>query len=320
MTRPVVVLTRKWPTQVERVLAERYDLRTCPADTMLASEAILARCGGATVLAPAADRIDGALIAALPGTVRLIAVYGAGFETIDLAAARSRAVMVSNTPDVVTEETADVAFGLIIAAARRFAEGDAMVRDDTWPRGVLHYLLGQRVWGQTLGIVGLGRIGGAVARRAVGFRMPILYHSRRRNPTAEAACGARYCARLGELLAGADIVVLATPGGPETRHLIDAAALAAMKPTSVLINVGRGSVVAEAALIEALAAGRIAAAGLDVHEFEPTVAAELRRLPNTFLLPHLGTATAAARDDMGFRVARNIEAFFATGQPIDRVA
>ena len=286
----------------------------CPAKT------ILARCQGAEVLCPAANPVDGDFVRALPQSIRLIANFGAGIDHMDLAAAKARDIMVSNTPEVVTEEVADLAFGLIIAASRRFHESGELVRTDRWPRGVMNLNLGQRVWGRTLGIVGLGRIGAAIARRARGFQMPILYHNRRRDPDAEAACEARYCPTLEALLAEADIVVLATPGGAETRHMINAGTLAVMKPSAVLINIGRGPVVEEAALAEALANHRIAAAGLDVHEFEPEVSAAMRKLPNVSLLTHMGTGTQAARDAMGFRVMRNIEAYAAGGEPIDRVA
>ena len=320
MAKPVVVLTRKWTENVEHAMAERFDLRTHPRDESVPSEDILARCQGAEVLCPAANPVDGDFVRALPQSIRLIANFGAGIDHMDLAAAKARDIMVSNTPEVVTEEVADLAFGLIIAASRRFHESGELVRTDRWPRGVMNLNLGQRVWGRTLGIVGLGRIGAAIARRARGFQMPILYHNRRRDPDAEAACEARYCPTLEALLAEADIVVLATPGGAETRHMINAGTLAVMKPSAVLINIGRGPVVEEAALAEALANHRIAAAGLDVHEFEPEVSAAMRKLPNVSLLTHMGTGTQAARDAMGFRVMRNIEAYAAGGEPIDRVA
>ncbi len=320
MTRPVVVLTRKWTENVERALAERFALRAHPRDELLSAEAILGRCDGADILCPAANPVDAELINALPDSVRLIANFGAGIDHMDLGAAKARGIMVSNTPEVVTEEVADLAFGLVIAACRRFHESNELVRTDAWPRGVMNIDLGQRVWGQTLGIVGLGRIGGAIARRAQGFRMSIIYHNRRRNADAEVAYGARYAASLEDLVTEADIVVLATPGGSETHHLINARTLRLMKPTAVLINVGRGPSVDEAALAKALAAGTIAAAGIDVHEFEPEVSAEMRRLPNAFMLTHIGTGTTAGRDAMGFRVMQNIEAFLAAGEPLDRVA
>lgn len=284
------------------------------------SEDILARCQGAEVLCPAANPVDGDFVRALPASIRLIANFGAGIDHIDLEAARARGIMVSNTPEVVTEEVADLAFGLIIAACRRFHESNELVRTDGWPRGVMNLNLGQRVWGQCLGIVGMGRIGAAIARRARGFQMPILYHNRRRDADAEAAYEARYCPTLEALLTQADIVVLATPGGAETHHMINAATLALMKSSAVLVNIGRGPVVDEAALAEALANNRIAAAGLDVHEFEPEVSAAMRKLPNVFLLTHMGTGTAAARDAIGFRVMRNIEAYVAGGEPVDRAA
>jgi len=320
MAKPVVVLTRKWTANVERAMAERFDLRTHPRDEAAPSEDILARCQGAEVLCPAAGPVSGDFVRALPASIRLIANFGAGIDHIDLEAARARGFMVSNTPEVVTEEVADLAFGLIIAACRRFHESNELVRTDGWPHGVMNFNLGQRVWGQCLGIVGMGRIGTAIARRARGFQMPILYHNSHRDTAAEAAYEARYCPTLEALLTQADIVVLATPGGAETHHIINAATLALMKSSAVLVNVGRGPAVDEAALAEALANNRIAAAGLDVHEFEPEVSAAMRKLPNVFLLTHMGTGTAAARDAMGIRVMRNIEAYVADGEPVDRVA
>lgn len=301
-------------------MARRYDLRPVPGPTPLAADEIIARCAGADVLCPTfSDSVPGALITRLPQTVRLIASYGVGTNHIDLEAARARGITVTNTPDVVTIDTADLAMGLIIAAQRRFVEGDRLARSGRWPGPTLDNLLGRRVTGRTLGIVGLGRIGRAVARRARAFEMPLIYHGRHRNAAAEYELGARFCPTLAELLETADVVTLHCPYDRTTHHLIDAAALCAMKADAVLINTARGPLVDERALVEALAAGEIAGAGLDVYEFEPALARGLGDLPNVVLLPHVGTATGEAREAMGHRVITNIDAFMASGHAPDAV-
>lgn len=320
MDKPTVVLTRHWTPAVEQALAERFDLRTNPGDSPLSESEMLARCAGAVYFCPtASDPVPASLISALPDTVKVIASLGAGVNHIDLDAARGRNLLVSNTPAVVTEDTADLAFGLILATCRRFAEGDALLRRGEWQGLAITFMLGARVWGRTLGIVGMGSIGEAVARRARGFGMAVLYHNRRRRPEAEAETGAAYCETLEALLERADIVSLHCPLTDETHHLIDAAALACMKPDAVLINAARGPIVDETALVRALRDGTIAAAGLDVYESEPQIAEGLAALPNTVLLPHLGTATADARNAMGFRVMENIVSHVETGRVIDEV-
>ncbi len=320
MDKPTIVLTRQWTPAVEQALAERFEMRANPHDVLLSQEEMLARCEGARYFCPtSSDDISADFLAALPGSVKLIASYGAGVNHIDLDAARVRDIPVTNTPGVVTEDTADLTFGLIIAASRRFAEGNALAKSGNWAGFGVNFMLGARVWGRTLGIVGMGSIGEAVARRAKGFGMAVLYHNRRRRPEAEAETGARYCDSLEALLEQADIVSLHCPLTGDTRHLIDAAALSHMKPDAVLINAARGPIVDEAALLAALRDGTIAAVGLDVYEKEPEILAGLHDLPNVLLLPHLGTATADARDAMGFRVMENIVSHLETGRVIDEV-
>ncbi len=320
MSKPIVALTRRWTEPVERALAERFDLRANPGDSPLSEAEMLVQCAGAAYFCPtASDLVSVSLINALPETVKVIASFGAGVNHIDLAATRGRNILVSNTPAVVTEDTADLAFGLILATCRRFAEGDALLRRGEWQGLAITFMLAARVWGRTLGIVGMGNIGEAVARRATGFGMPVLYHNRRRRPEAEAEAGATYCESLEELLVRADIVSLHCPLTDDTRHLIDAAALSRMKPSAVLINAARGPIVDEGALVRALRDGTIAAAGLDVYESEPGIAEGLTDLPNTVLLPHLGTATVDARNAMGFRVIENIVSHHETGRVIDQV-
>ncbi|MBT3263740.1 MAG: D-glycerate dehydrogenase [Acidiferrobacteraceae bacterium] len=321
MTKPVVVVTRSWTKAVQTAIAERFDARLNPSDRIMSAEEIVEQCQGATVLCPCGfDPIDSHLISKLPDSVKLIATISAGTQHIDVSAATQRGIYVSNTPDVVAEDTADLAVGLMISVCRRLIDLDNVVRRGDWQGfKVEDPLCGLRVWGKTVGIIGLGGIGQAVAHRTRGFRMSVLYHNRKRNRTAEKEFEARYCPDLYELLALADIVSVHCPLTPQTQHLIDDHAFAAMKPSSVLINTARGTVVDEDALIRALQNGVIAGAGLDVYKNEPEVNPALIEMQNVVLSPHIGTATIEARDDMGFRVIENIEMYLATGEPKDRV-
>jgi glyoxylate reductase len=261
------------------------------------------------------ERIDAALLSAAP-RLRAVANYAVGYNNVDLDAADARGVVVTNTPDVLTETSADLAFALMLAAARRIAEGDRLVRSGRWRGWEPDQLLGQDVHGATLGIVGLGRIGGAVARRARGFGMRILYWNRRRLRRPPA--GARY-ASLPTLLAAADFVSIHVPLTDATRHLIGRRELGRMKRTAILVNTSRGPVVDEAALTAALARRRIAAAGLDVFAHEPHVPAALRRLPNVVLTPHIGSATTATRTAMAMLAVRNLTAALVGREPPNRV-
>jgi len=321
VTKPVVVVTRSWTKAVQTAIAERFDARLNPSDRIMSAEEIVEQCQGATVLCPCGfDPIDSHLISKLPDSVKLIATISAGTQHIDVSAATQRGIYVSNTPDVVAEDTADLTVGLMISVCRRLIDLDNVVRRGDWQGfKVEDPLCGLRVWGKTVGIIGLGGIGQAVAHRTRGFRMSVLYHNRKRNRTAEKEFEARYCPDLYELLALADIVSVHCPLTPQTQHLIDDHAFAAMKPNSVLINAARGAVVDEDALIRALQNGVIAGAGLDVYKNEPKVNPALIEMQNVVLSPHIGTATTEARNDMGFRVIENIEMYLATGEPKDRV-
>ena len=261
------------------------------------------------------DRVDGALLAGAP-RLRAVANCAVGYDNVDLAAAGARGIVVTNTPDVLTESSADLAFALILAAARRVVEGDHMVRTGAWRGWRPDQLLGQDVHGATLGVVGLGRIGAAVARRARGFAMRVVYWSRRRSQRAPA--GARWVP-LDRLLATADVVTLHVPLTPATRGLIGARELARMKRTAVLVNTSRGPIVDERALITALRRRRIAAAGLDVFAAEPHVPAALRALPNVVLTPHVASATTATRAAMATLAARNLAVALAGRRPPNRV-
>lgn len=266
------------------------------------------------------DRIDAAVLDG--ATARVLGNYGVGVSHIDRAAARAARVIVTNTPGVLTDCTADMAMALLLAAARRLGEGERMVRAGRWPGWAPTQLVGTRVAGATLGIIGFGRIGQAVARRAhFGFGMRVIAQNRSAiDPAVAAACGAEIAATVDEVLVTADMVSLHCPGGAENRHLIDRERLGRMKPGAILVNTARGEVIDEGALAEALATGRLAAAGLDVFENEPTIHPALPALENVVLAPHLGSATRATRVAMGMQVLRNLRAVFAGEEPPDRVA
>ena len=262
------------------------------------------------------ERIDAAFIASLPASVGLLASLGVGYDHIDLAAAHARDIAVSNTP-VVTEDTADFTLALLLATCRRLCEGERYLRAGQWAAG--QALLGTRVGGKTLGIVGFGAIGQAVARRAAGFGMKLQYWGPRRKADAEAATGAAWCESLEALLGSSDIVSLNCLLNENTRHIIDARRLAQMRKGAVLINTGRGPLIDEAALVDALRAGQVGAAGLDVFEFEPVVSPALLEMDNVVLTPHIGGATGECRIDMALSVFANIQQFLATGTPRDTV-
>jgi lactate dehydrogenase-like 2-hydroxyacid dehydrogenase len=317
-TRPAIFVTRRLPAAVERELAARFDVTLNESDVAPGAEQLrdaLRQHDG--VLCTVTDRITAAVLDVEPLRVRILANFGVGFEHIDCAAAAARNIVVTNTPGVLTDDTADLALTLILMAARRAGEGERLVRSDAWRGWAPTHHLGTRVTGKTLGIVGLGRIGRAVAQRAAeGFGMRVLAYTRRPPDESERRrLGAEICASLHELLARADFVSVHVAASEETRRLIGAAELEIMQPHAILINTARGEIVDETALAVALRAGTIAAAGLDVYEHEPAVHPELVRLENVVLLPHLGSATLEAREAMGRRALANLSAFF-SGEPV----
>jgi glyoxylate reductase len=266
------------------------------------------------------DRIDAALIQAAPDRLRLIANYGAGVGHIDLKAARERGIVVTNTPGVLTEDTADMAMALILAVPRRLVEGDELVRSGSWTGWAPTSMRGHRIGGRKLGILGMGRIGQAVAMRARAFGLPIHYHNRHRLPQVlEAQLGATWHAELDTMLEAADILTIHTPHTGTTGGLIDARRLELLGPRGWLINTARGEIVDTEAMIAALAERRIAGAGLDVYVNEPAVDPRLIALDNVVLLPHLGSATFEGRDDMGIKVIANIRAWADGHRPLDQV-
>lgn len=305
--KPRVLQHGRLMAGLESALAGHFDLH--PLWSEADPRAFLAARGGEfTALATSARfGADRALIEALP-SLRVIANFGVGVDTIDLQAARERGVAVSNTPDVLTGCVADLAFGLLIDVARRLSAADRFVRRGDWLKG--QFPLATRVWGKRLGIVGLGRIGTAIARRAGGFEMPVRYHSRRIIEN----CPYDYEASLPALAAWADFLVIACAGGAATRHLVSREVIDALGPQGFLVNISRGSVVDEPALVEALQAGRIAGAALDVFEDEPNVPPALTRLDSVVLLPHIASATAETRQAMADCVLANLRSWFDSGR------
>ena len=319
---PSLCVTRRLPDPVERHLTATWRATLSSDDRPLGAEGLARAMTGYDALMPTiTDRIDAVLLAAPGRRVRIIANYGAGVDHIDLDAARAAGVVVTNTPDVLTEATAEIAILLMLMASRRAGEGERELRAGQWTGWRPSHMIGQGLSGRTLGLMGFGRIAQATAAKARGLGMRILYASRSRAaPEVETALDARHVGSVAELAAQCDILSLHVPGGEGTHHLVDAALLAAMPRHAILVNTARGSVIDEAALAEALADGRIAGVGLDVYEREPQVHPGLLAHPRTVLLPHLGSATIEARTAMGMRAAANLDAFFRGEEPPDRVA
>ena len=317
-----ILVTRRWPDEVERALQERFEVVLNEADRPLSGVELAQAMGEFDVLCPTvSDRIDATVIDG-GDRVRLIANYGVGFDHIDLAAAEAKGVAVANTPGVLTEATADIAMTLLLMAARRAGEGERELRSGKWAGWRPTHLVGSALKDKVLGLVGMGRIAVATARRAKhGFGMRIAYYGRHAcDPAVAGELEAEFHPDLHGLLAAADFVSLHLPGGADTADLIDTAALGAMKPGSYLINTARGGIVDHAALAQALQSGHLAGAGLDVYPHEPQVPADLLALENVVLLPHLGSANAETRIAMGMKALANVEAF-AKGEPLrDRIA
>lgn len=323
-SRPKVFISRIVAREAEDLLRAECDCEVwphhdlpCPGQVLAEK---LAQVDGALIMGQ--DPVPADMLPAQPANrprLRVIANMAVGFDNIDVAAATARGIMVTNTPGVLTETTADLAWALLLAAARRLGEGERIVRSGQWKSWAPNFMVGQDVYGATLGIVGLGRIGKAVAARARGFNMQILYYGRKQQPEAELRLGARYC-QLEVLLREADFVVITVPLTEETRGLIGKRELSLMKPTAVLVNVARGPVVDEAALIEALQKKLIWAAGLDVYEKEPLpIDSPLIQLENVVLLPHIGSATVATRTKMAITAAKNLLAGLKGERPANLV-
>ena len=319
--KPKLILTRKLPETIETRMRELFDASLNDSDQAMTRDELEAAVKTADVLVPTVtDKIDADLIAKFGDQLRLIASFGTGVDHIDLAAAKARGVTVTNTPGVLTEDTADVTMALILAVPRRIAEGDALARSGKWRGWSPTGMLGHRINGKRLGIVGMGRIGEAVARRARGFGLSIHYHNRKPvHPETEAELEATYWESLDQMLARVDIVSVNCPHTPATNQLLSADRLSLMQSSAYIVNTSRGEVVDEKALADLLAQRHIAGAGLDVYSAEPNIPAALCDLPNVVLLPHIGSATIEGRLQMGDKVIINVQTFWDGHTPPDRV-
>jgi glyoxylate reductase len=319
--RPLVIVTRKLPDVIETRMMELFDTRLNLEDRAMDEAALVAAVTAAHVLVPTVtDRITRAIIDRAGPNLKLIASFGTGVDHIDLDAAKARGITVTNTPGVLTEDTADMSMALILAVMRRLGEGERLMRGGAWRGWSPTSMLGARVSGKRLGIIGMGRIGSALARRARGFGLSIHYHNRRKlDEQSEAELEATYWQSLDQMLAHMDVVSINCPRTPATFHLLNARRLKLMKPSAVVVNTARGNVIDEDALIEALMKRELAGAGLDVFENEPAVNPKLLALENVVLLPHMGSATLEGRIAMGEKVLINIKSFVDGHNAPDRV-
>ncbi|TRD12533.1 D-glycerate dehydrogenase [Erythrobacter insulae] len=319
--KPKVVVTRQLMPSVETRMSELYEATLNSSDEPMSRDSLIAAMQDCDVLVPTVtDRIDAGMIEAAGERLCLIASFGAGTEHIDLAAAAARKIIVTNTPGVFTDDTADIAMAGIIGVPRRIREGTALVRKGEWTGWAPSGLLGRKIGGKTLGIVGMGRIGQAVAHRARAFGLEVAYYNRKRMPDAlEQMLSARYVGDLDTLVSEADILTLHCPLTEDTRNLLDARRISLMKDGSSVINTARGELIDQDALIDALYAGKLIGAGLDVYPDEPNVDERLLKHPNVMTLPHIGSATAEGREASGEKVIANIR-FWADGhRPPDQV-
>ncbi len=319
--RLTVVVTRRLPEPVETRMKELFDVELRDPDTRMSREELAAAMQRADVLVPTlTDHIDAGMIAQAGDRLKLIANYGAGVDHIDVATARQRGILVSNTPGVVTDDTADMTLALILAVTRRIPEGLAMMQAGEWEGWSPMAMLGGRLGGRRLGILGMGRIGQAVARRARAFEMQVHYHNRKRvRPEVEAELEATYWESLDQMVSRMDILSINCPHTPSTFHLMNARRLKLMKPSAVIVNTSRGEVLDENALTRGLRAGELAGAGLDVYERGAELNPRLRDAPNVVLLPHMGSATVEGRVEMGEKVIINIKTFADGHRPPDQV-
>jgi len=322
--KPLVVVTRRLPDMVETRMAELFDVRLNHDDAPMRQADLIEAVKTADVLVPTiTDMIDSAVLAQAGPQLRLIANFGAGVDHIDVQQALARGVTVTNTPGVLTEDTADMTMALILAVARRIAEGARVVPDDEWTGWSPTWMLGRRITGKRLGIVGMGRIGQALARRARAFGLSIHYHNRRRVPAAaEQALEATYWESLDQMLARMDIISVNCPHTPATYHLLSARRLKLLKPSAIIVNTARGEIIDETAMARMLEANELSGAGLDVFEHAPAVNPRLLKLARAnkvVLLPHLGSATIESRHDMGEKVILNIQTFMDGHRPPDRI-
>ena len=319
--KPSIILTRQLPESVETRMRELFNATLNETDEAMSREALKEAVSKADVLVPTVtDIIDAEIIAAAGPQLKLIASFGVGVDHIDLAAAHEKGITVTNTPGVLTEDTADVVMSLILAVPRRIAEGDVRARSGEWKGWSPTGMLGRRINGKRLGIIGMGNIGEAVARRARGFGMSIHYHNRKPvHPQLEEELEATYWEQLDQMLPRMDIISVNCPSTPATHNLLSRERLSLIQPHAYIVNCARGDVVDEEALTDLLTNNGIAGAGLDVYQNEPEISQRLRSLKNTVLLPHIGSATIEGRQDMGQKVIINIQTFIDGHTPPDRV-
>jgi len=319
MPEHAILLTRKLPDAVERRAGRDYRLIANPDDRPLSADEIVARSQDTdAILCCVADKMTAPVFLGLPARVRIVASFGVGTDHLDLAAAKARGIVVTNTPEVLTDATAEIALLLLLGAARRAYEGQAMLREARWTGWTPTQLMGHQLSGKRLGIVGMGRIGQAMARRARGFGVEIHYTDQQRLP-AEREEGAIFHPTVEDLLPLSQLLSIHAPSTPETRHLLDSRRLALLPRGAIVVNTARGDLVDDEALIAALRSGQVGAAGLDVFQGEPNLNAAYRSLDNTFLLPHMGSATIETREAMGFRALDNVDAVLSGRPARDRV-
>ena len=318
--KPIVVVGRKLPEAVEARLARDYRPKFNAEDRLYTTEELVALCADADAILPChSEHLSAEVIARLPDSLKIVANFSVGTDHVDLAAAKARGIVVTNTPDVLSDATAEIAMLCMLGAARRASEGERLVRAGQWNTWSPAFMVGTQVTGKRFGIVGMGRVGQVVAKRARGFDMEIHYTNRRRlEPKQEA--GAIFHESVEALLPHCDVLSLHCPATPQTQNLMNAARLALLPDGAILVNTARGAILDEAALMAALRSGKLAAAGLDVYKNEPHIDPAFFGIENAFLLPHVGSATKETRDAMGARALDNLDAFFAGRAPRDRVA
>jgi lactate dehydrogenase-like 2-hydroxyacid dehydrogenase len=319
-SKHVVVVTRKLPDAVENRLRRDYVPRLNPNDRLYTTDELLALCDGADAIMPChTENLTAEVIGRLPESIRAITNFSVGVDHVDLQAAKNCGIVVTNTPDVLSDATAEIAILCLLGAARRASEGERLVRSAEWKDWSPAFMVGVQITGKRIGIVGMGRVGQVVAKRAQGFDMDVHYHNRRRiDPALEQ--GATYHPSLDEMLPLCDVLSLNCPATTETTGLLNDRRIDLLPDGAIVVNTARGALEDDDALIAALKSGKLYAAGLDVHNNEPAINPKYRGLTNTFLLPHIGSATRETRDAMGFRALDNLDAIFAQGEPQDRVA
>ncbi|UCH23530.1 MAG: D-glycerate dehydrogenase [Deltaproteobacteria bacterium] len=318
--KPVVLVTRKLPDAVEDRLRQDYDPILNPEDALYSSEEIIERAKGADAILPChTEQFTAGVIARLPESVRAIANFSVGYDHVDTEAAKARGLIVTNTPEVLSDATAELTMMLMLGAARRASEGERLVRTREWKDWSPSFMVGTQVTGKRLGILGFGRVGRVVAKRARGFDMEIHYNDLQRMPP-ELEEGAIYHETPEDLMHHCDFLTLHCVASPETTKLLNADLIALLPDGAIVVNASRGVVIDDDALIAALKSGKLTAAGLDVYNGEPNINPEYRQLSNVFLMPHIGSATKETRDAMGFRALDNLDAIFAGREPRDRVA